>query len=165
MDTLDAIRLRHSCRRYQQTDIRQYELDMLLQAAHAAPAACGRHDHLCLSVIQDQAFLEKWDHISAKYLNAPNAHPLYGARTILLISVLVCDCVPPANPYLNAGCMAENITLAATALGLGSVLLAAPVRALLQCSQLLAQLELREQFQPAIAVAVGYQSSEAIHKP
>ena len=71
MDTLDAIRLRHSCRRYQQTDIRQYELDMLLQAAHAAPAACGRHDHLCLSVIQDQAFLEKWDHISAKYLNAP----------------------------------------------------------------------------------------------
>ena len=78
---------------------------------------------------------------------------------------LVCDCVPHANPYLNAGCMAENITLAATALGLGSVLLAAPVRALLQCSQLLAQLELREQFQPAIAVAVGYQSSEAIHKP
>lgn len=157
MDTLEAIRLRRSCRRYQQKTIRQSELDLLLQAAYAAPVACGRHDHLCVDVIRSSDFLEEWDRISAGYLNAPNAHPLYGAQTILLISALVCDHVPPANPYLNAGCMAENVTLAATALGLGSVLLAAPVRALLQCSQLLAQLELKEQFQPVIAVAVGYQ--------
>ncbi len=159
MDALDAIRLRHSCRKYQQTAIRQEELDILLQAARAAPVACGYHDHLCLTVIQDMTFLENWDRVSAKYLKASNAHPLYGTQTIILVSAFICDNVPLANPYLNAGCMAENITLAATALSLGSVLLAAPVRALLQCSQLLDQLKLDKRFQPVIAVAVGYKAT------
>lgn len=156
MDTLEAIRLRHSCRSYQPAGISPEELEILLQAAKAAPVACGHYDHICLTAIQDSVFLEEWDQISAEFLKAPKAHPLYGAPVVFLISVYVSGDIPFANPYLNAGCMAENITLAATALGLGSVLLAAPVRALLQCRQLLSKLEVKEQYQPAIAVAVGY---------
>ncbi|MBR6786086.1 MAG: nitroreductase family protein, partial [Clostridia bacterium] len=50
----------------------------------------------------------------------------------------------------------QNIALAATDLGLGSVLLAAPVRAINQHPELLAELQLPDGFQPVLSVGIGY---------
>lgn len=65
---------------------------------------------------------------------------------------------------MNAGCAAENVTLAATALGLGSVLLAMPVRALRKEEALLDRFALPDNFQPVIAVAFGYEQADPISR-
>lgn len=89
---------------------------------------------------------------------------MYHAPAVLLISVRPDASDPPENSYLNAGCAAENVTLAATSLGLGSVLLAMPVRALRKEEALLDRFALPDNFQPVIAVAFGYEQADPISR-
>lgn len=131
METLEAINQRYSCRRYDRSKLPEAaKIENLLHSAQVAPVACNKRDHIHISLISDLELLEAWDHAAACYVGAIKSHPLYHAPAVLLISVRPDASDPPENPYLNAGCAAENVTLAATALGLGSVLLAMPVRAL-----------------------------------
>ena len=161
METLEAIKQRRSCRRYDKERLPEMEkVEALLRSARTAPVACRKRDHIHISLISDPVLLESWDQAAARYVGAAKSHPLYHAPQVLLISVLIDGSDPLENPYLNAGCAAENVTLAATALGLGSVLLAAPVRALRNEKLLLDKFALPDGFQPVIAVAFGY---EQIH--
>ena len=125
METLEAINQRYSCRRYNRSKLPEAaKIEILLHSAQVAPVACNKRDHIHISLISDLELLEAWDHAAACYVGAIKSHPLYHAPAVLLISVRPDASDPPENPYLNAGCAAENVTLAATALGLGSVLLA-----------------------------------------
>ena len=145
--------------------VRQIEaakIEILLHSAQVAPVACNKRDHIHISLISDLELLEAWDHAAACYVGAIKSHPLYHAPAVLLISVRPDASDPLENSYLNAGCAAENVTLAATSLGLGSVLLAMPVRALRKEEALLDRFALPDNFQPVIAVAFGYEQADPI---
>lgn len=156
MDTRQAICNRYSCRRFLKKPIEKQELDALLQAAHATPVACKRYGDIRLTVIENPSYLERWNQVSAVYMGNPKSRPLYDAPVLILVSVLVSREIPAENPYLNAGCVVENMALAATDLGIGSVILAAPVRAMRQNEELLTALDLPAGFEPAVALAVGW---------
>lgn len=165
METLEAINRRYSCRRYDRSKLPEAaKIEILLHSAQVAPVACNKRDHIHISLISDLELLEAWDHAAACYVGAIKSHPLYHAPAVLLISVRPDASDPPENPYLNAGCAAENATLAATALGLGSVLLAMPVRALRKEEALLDRFALPDNFQPVIAVAFGYEQADPISR-
>ena len=165
METLEAINQRYSCRRYDRSKLPEAaKIEILLHSAQVAPVACNKRDHIHISLISDLELLEAWDHATACYVGAIKSHPLYHAPAVLLISVRPDASDPPENPYLNAGCAAENVTLAATALGLGSVIIAMPVRALRKEEALLDRFALPDNFQPVIAVAFGYEQADPISR-
>lgn len=156
METKEAIEHRYSCREFLEKSVEKEKLEVILQAAYAAPVACRRYDHVHLSVIQNKSYLARWNQASAVYVGNPMARPLYGAPVVILVSVFVSEVVPAANPYFNAGCVIENMALAATDLGLGNVILGAPVRAIKQDLELCSALGLPDAFMPALALAVGW---------
>ena len=64
--------------------------------------------------------------------------------------------MPPSIEYHNTGTIMENMLLAATNLGLGSVYLMGAVAALNNHPDLVAQLQLPEGFVPTAAIALGH---------
>ena len=165
MEALEAINERYSCRRYDRLKLPEAaKIEILLHSAQVAPVACNKRDHIHVSLISNLELLDAWDHAAACYAGAIKSHPLYHAPAVLLISVKPDASDPPENSYLNAGCAAENVTLAATALGLGSVLLAMPVRALRKEEALLDRFTLPDNFQPVIAVAFGYEQADPVSR-
>ena len=148
MEVMDAMSRRRSCRAYLPQQILNEKRDEILKAANAAPVGMGEYQNVRLSVIQSAALLEKLDRCGAAFLGDPSLRPTYGAPTVILVSVSR-DSKQDAA-YCNAACIVENMHLAATDLGLGSVYLLGCIRALQR------ELKIPEAFFPASALAVGY---------
>ena len=121
MEVMDAMSRRRSCRAYLPQQILNEKRDEILKAANAAPVGMGEYQNVRLSVIQSAALLEKLDRCGAAFLGDPSLRPTYGAPTVILVSVSR-DSKQDAA-YCNAACIVENMHLAATDLGLGSVYL------------------------------------------
>lgn len=156
METMKAIERRQSCRAYTEEPISEAELEILLQAAYAAPVGMGQYETMRLTVIQNRALLNEIDRAAAEFFGDPAKHPLYGAGTLILVSA-----IPPAPPravlaYCNAGCIVENMALAATDLGLGSVYIFGSVNAVKLHPDIVEKLHLPEGFVPVSALAVGH---------
>ena len=144
---IDTILLRKSVRSYTGEPVTEAELEILLKAAHAAPVGRALYETLCLTVITDRGFMEA--------LNAQTGREaLYGAPMMLLISSKLSD-GDNNVPYSNAACIAENISLAAVELGLGTCHIWGAVRVLNKSPELLAKLALPEGMVPCCAVIVG----------
>lgn len=82
-------------------------------------------------------------------------HTTYGAPT----PALVCARVGPEHPAVACGgasCIAENVMVQATALGLASVYVMAVPTVMQGKPELLEALQLREGFLPLVMVAVGH---------
>ena len=78
----------------------------------------------------------------------------YGEQTMIIISSM-----PPLRPgmeFTNAGCIIENMVLAATDLGIDSVVLAGAPSALAQNEQLQRELGIPESFKPILGASFGY---------
>lgn len=154
MEVMDAMSRRQSCRAYLPQQILNEKRDEILKAANAAPAGMGEYQNVRLSVIQSAALLEKLDRCGAAFMGDPSLRPTYGAPTVILVSVSRDSKQDVA--YCNAACIVENMHLAATDLGLGSVYLLGCIRALQQDETLQRELKIPEAFFPASALAVGY---------
>lgn len=119
MNTLEAIAVRYSCRSYKKEQITKEELNSVLQAAYEAPNADAAYEDIQLSVIQSPDALADIREIYRKASGSETADPLYGAPVFIVVSAVVPDNDPVG--YANAGCVVENMALAATDLGLGNV--------------------------------------------
>lgn len=130
MHSLDAISKRKSIRKYKAEQIKDLALEVIIKAGRTAPNAGPFH----ITVIQNAKLLSV---ISETTLTAmknsgndflmgraalPGYTPLYGAPTLLVLSA------PPENPnsIANTSNAATNITIAATALELGSCYMVTP---------------------------------------
>jgi nitroreductase len=151
METMKTIFTRQSVRSYQKKQITQQQLETLLKAAVASPIAMGRFNEMHLTVIQNADKLNEIT-LQARKVSGPDADPLYGAPTVILVS-----CKSGRSTIAaNAACVVENMALAATDMGLGSVYLWGFIEGMLQNSELVKSLKLPEGFVPASAIAVGY---------
>ena len=122
MDAIDAILKRKSVRSYKKDQISDKDLETILEAGKSGPGGGQYH----LSVIQKadliqkindrakQAMLDSGIEFSVKRASIPGYEPVYGAPTLILLSA--------DNPggIASTSCSAENMLVAATALGLGS---------------------------------------------
>lgn len=160
METLEAIAKRKSIRSYKPEQIADSELAKIIKAGKSAPQA----GPFQITVIQNAELLTK---ITETALNAmknsgddflmgraalPGYSPVYGAPTLVVLSA------PPKHPYslANTSTAAANITIAATALELGSCYMVTPGLAFNADPGLGQQVGLPEGYSVMCCVALGY---------
>ena len=162
---LEAIASRRSVRGYEAWQITSEQREALVTAALEAPSAVDRQPwHF--SVVQDRALLVRMNEAAARQamkdpasyaasrFSQPGYDVFYGAPTVFFISL---DKAAPDGQLIDVGIAAENIALAATGLGLGSVILGMPREAFFseEGDEFRKALDFPENYDFAIAVAVG----------
>lgn len=155
MELMKAIALRKSTRSYKSEQISDESLDTILKAGYAAPIASSDYNSLHLTVIQSPALLDKLTTITREVLCNPKINPFYGAPTLIIISGRPNEKAAGVE-LANASCIIENMTLSATAIGLGSVYLLGHILAISSNKKLLKELDLPEGFVFIAAIALGY---------
>jgi nitroreductase len=117
-----AIRLRKSVRSYIQKEVSPEDLNTILLAGCAAPVGMGAYDTLHMTVVTNKNLLDEIAAVAAEMFGRPGLNPFYGSTNVVIISSKPNPTIPGIE-YANAGCVIENMMLAATSLGLGSVFL------------------------------------------
>ena len=159
MDAREAILTRYACRQYSDEQITEEQLKALIEAANAAPVGMGDYSGYELIVVQDEEIRKAIDGGTAHAMPVMGDHPTYEAPTLMFI------CVKPNEqfgmiPYCGASCIAENIMIQATALGLASVYIMAVPTVMQGKPELLEKLEMSEGFIPVVLVSVGKAKNE-----
>ena len=156
MEFFQTLYSRKTVRSYNGDPITPAELSEILKAAYAAPIGRRRYDTLHLTVITNPAFLTEWERQVGMETGKEDAHPFYGAPTVVLISSVV-DEDPYGNVnYSNAASIAQNMALAACNLGVGACHIWGAVRTLNNCPDLLCRLPIPEGMKPVCSVALGH---------
>lgn len=117
METLEAIFSRVSVRQYTNWPVRREVLRTLLCAGMAGPSCVDARDW-CFVVVQDKQTLA-----AMADANGAAAEPLRSAAAGILVCGDLGRAFPPAPDYwvIDGAIAAQNIVLAAQALGVGSV--------------------------------------------
>ena len=114
-EVLKAIRERRSIRRYKPDQIRDEELQAVLEAGTWAPTAKGLQDPWIVAV-QRPDLVARIDRLNGEVWGHPT--PFYGAPTIIL--VFGTDPAVWPNSLQDGSLVLGNMMLAAHAIGLGS---------------------------------------------
>lgn len=157
MDTLQAIATRKSTRNYTHRQLPEEALQTILQAGFAAPVAMGNYASLHITVVQDAQMLRRINACTEEMfyrLTGQRADLGYGANTLVLVSTAPVH--RPGTNHANAGIVVENMVLAATALGIDSVILGAAPAAVAKDEGLLQDLKIPAGFEPVLGVFLGY---------
>ena len=157
MNTFEAIAKRVSVRSYRPEQIPEEALQTILKAGMAAPVGSGAYDTLNLTVIQNMEILneigEAVNDLVFKVLGR-RMNKNFGAPTMIVVSAKPSHM--PGIEMANAATVLENMTLAATDMGLDSIIQGGASAVLAQNAFLRAKVQIPEGFQPALAISVGY---------
>ncbi|MBQ8973920.1 MAG: nitroreductase family protein [Clostridia bacterium] len=83
-EALNNLLTRRSCRAYRDEQIKTEELDAILQAGVYAPTGMGKQSPLIVAV-QSPDKVGEVERLNAAVLGNPDAHPFYGAPTVLVV--------------------------------------------------------------------------------
>lgn len=169
MDTLKAIELRKSVRTYLPKPVEAEKIEQLLRAGNSAPKVGFFHISVIenpevLKEINEQALVQ-YKNSGDKLLMGPAAvegyQPLYGAPVFFLFSA------PFANPSNEAttSCAVTSITIAATALGLGSCYIHSALLGIKGNPKLIEKIGIPFGLTPICGVVVGYSAEEPLPSP
>lgn len=152
MELDQVLRKRRTVRDYKKdVQITEEQLKYILFAGMAAPISRKDYSSVKITVVQQKELLHK---LSNPCENESNL--LYHVPTLILLSsqmskIKNIDC-------FNISCIVENMLLAATELGLGSIYLTSFLRCVEDIESILKELEIPQGYRPMSAVGVGYQS-------
>ena len=155
MELFTTIATRRSTRMFKPEQIKDEELALILQAGQAAPIGHSEFAGVRLVALQNPETLKAWDTYCTKAIGNPNYHMFYQAPTLIFVAAKPKADGQPVH-IADVACIMENMHLAATALGLGSVYLWAMVNRIPQDPELVANLQLPQEFKPISVLAVGY---------
>lgn len=155
MELMKVIALRKSTRNYKAEQIDEESINIIINAGCAAPVGKGAYDTVHLTIIQNQDLLDRISKTTANLFKRPNFDPLYGAPTLIVISGKPDDKFPNSETA-NGACINENMALAATNIGIGSVYLWGILNAFYTDKELLKILNLPDGFIPVSSIALGY---------
>ncbi len=145
---------RQSCRSYTEQQISDEQLKDILQAGCAAPVARAKFEQLQITVVQKPELLKAIDEVVAKAFGDDSFSCTRGAPTVILVSVQEQEGQISPMMMASAACVVENMHLAATDLGLGSVYLGS-IQAVCNSLEVLYKLKLQDGFWPVLALSVG----------
>ena len=155
MEVLEAIQQRHSVRQYTTQVVEEEKLQTILAAAAAAPVGMGQYKTMHLTVVQQPEILAK---LAEAGKAAFGRDLTYGAPTLIIVSATPSEQVPGMEKYSSATIL-ENMMLAATSEGLGSVFLLAVAAIASQSEELRQLLQIPDGQLPTAAMALGYEAS------
>ena len=185
MEFETVLRNRRSVRAFQSTPLTAAQIDALLEAARLAPVGSALYRDLHITVVRDQQKLLRlceaaWKRFSSREVvkeiageadtdldaatNRPNL--FYGAPAVFFLSHRR-QTLQPGIEWANVSAVAQQMHLAATALGLGSCFMWGALESMRLFPELdhTALLELPEDFQPLLGLAVGYPADEPKARP
>lgn len=114
-EALEVLKNRRAIRKFKPEQITEEELRAVVEAGTYAPTGKGSQG-VQIVAVQSPAYVAAVDALNAKVLGAPDAHPYYGAPTILLVFETE-QCV---THELDGAAVCTNLLNAAYAAGLGS---------------------------------------------
>ncbi len=161
MNTLEAIAKRKSTRNYKPQQLSEEVLQTILKAAFAAPVAMANYSSLHITVVQSREYLDRVNAVTEEALfkiTGQRENHDYGAKTLILISSTPVH--RPGTEYTNVGIVMENMVLAATDLGIDSVILGAAPAAVAQDASLVRELGIPDGYKPMLGVFLGYGAEE-----
>lgn len=154
METLKSMLVRHSCRAYTDAQISDEQLKKILLAANAAPIGRAFYENMHLTVIQNAEFMEKCTQMFREGAGDPEASPLYGGKTWIIVSS---KAETGEIAFANAACMVENMSLEAVELGLGHVYIYGALRVLENNPEFIKAIGIPEGFRPISSIILGYE--------
>ena len=114
-EILKAIRERRSIRKYKAEQIKDSELNAVLEAGTWAATGKGQQSPVMV-VVQDAETIAYLSGMNAQIMGNPGADPFYGAPTVV---VVLADGENP-NWFADGSLVMGNLMLAAYSVGLGS---------------------------------------------
>lgn len=158
MELMKAIETRYSCRGYLDKQVDEEAIESILHAGKCAPVGLKQYDDFVITVIQDENYLTRLDAAAEPVRRRPGSI-FYGAPTVILVSGKVSQAFSGLE-QCSASCILQNMLLAATEQGLGSVFIKNMVSVLDMAPELTAELELPKDFVPIAGMALGYADDE-----
>jgi len=156
MEFEQVLYLRRTTRKYQATQIKESDLQKILDAAQTATLAMGDEKTTHITVVQDPTLLNQIREVTQLYSRKTGnfIDAFYGAPTIIFLSAtdLSEDCIE----YANVGCVIENMILQATALNLGSTYIWGSLRKLRNHIEVMQKIKIPDQYTILSALAIGY---------
>lgn len=161
MNTIDAIIKRKGIRSFTDKEISQEHLKILIHSANAAAISGGgrpgTNSARQITVIKSIEILYRIEKTIERIRGIANA--LYNAKTLIILSA-------PQNQFhaeqFDCALSIQNIALAATELDLNSIIMTGVITALNSDNDLMKSLNLPAEFEPLIAIAVGYTNNTDI---
>lgn len=156
MDFYKVLEKRVSTRKYTDKKVSDENIKKLLDAAYKAPIGLGAYDKSRLNVIKDKTLIEA---ISREYQEKMDkkSDPLFNAPLLIIFSS---DNKENDLRFQDAGCVLENISLAATSLGLGSCYIRGVFHNLGDSGKYIEKLNLDQGFCPVSGIIIGHSEDE-----
>ncbi len=161
MNTLEAIAKRKSTRSYRPEQISEEQLQTILKAGFAAPVAMANYASLHITVVQNETLIARINEATADMMSkvlGARKNTDFGAKTLIFVSSTPVH--RPGTEHANAGIVMENMVLAATDLGVDSVILGGASAAVAQDESLMKALEIPKGYTPLLGVFLGYGAEE-----
>ena len=158
---LEVLKNRRSIRKFKPEQIKDEELDLVLEAGTYAPTAMGMQSPLIVAV-QDKEDVKTLNKLSAKIMKVPFVtKPYYGAPTIIIIFATDIARTEELG-ILDASAVCTNMLNAAYAVGLGSVWInrAHEIFELEEGKALLKKWGIKEHVRGVASIALGYADQE-----
>lgn len=159
MNTYEAITTRYSCRNYNEEQITDDEIEKIVKAANAAPAASGNYSGLKITIIQNKELCQLIDKTASQNFPFPLEHPTYNAPTLVIISSKE-DEHSPVIPYANASCIAENIMIEANEIGINSLFTMGIPMFIQDDNEVMEKINLPKDYKPRVVVALGHDKNQ-----
>ena len=156
MNTLDAINARRSTRGFTEKQIPDADLEKILFAGGQAAVGGADFKSMKLYAVQDPELLKAIDESSAKM--RPGSHPLYGAPTLVVLASK--ESILKNIEFTNAGCVIQNMMVAATDLGIDSIYLWMSMYGINNDPEIIKKLGFPEGFTCVGTMALGYAAKE-----
>lgn len=152
MELYEVLARRRSVRRYTAEPVAANVTERITEAGRSAPISMSRHNSYRILVIdraeETAALAEEWRE------QGHEGDPVYGAKVLLV--VLGSEQVQESLRGADAGCIIDQMHLAATAEGLGSVYICGAIRALGAQARYLRNFDIPAGFMPLGALALGH---------
>lgn len=157
MNTLEAIKKRVPCRAYKPEQISEEALNEILKAGMSAPVASAMYDSMHITVVQNEEVLKQIVDLSSEFLSnftGQKREINFGVKNIIVVSGA--PGLAPGMDYTNAGCIVENMLIAATSMGIDNIVWAIPDFAIGQNADMMAQLGIPVGLKPLLCASFGY---------
>ncbi len=154
---LEVLKNRRSIRKFKSEQIKDEELDLVLEAGTYAPTGMGLQSPLIVAV-QNPEDVKELNRLSAKVLGRPDMpQPYYGAPTIIIIFATDIARTEFLGT-LDAAAVCTNMLNAAYAVGLGSVWIhrSYEIFELEEGKALLKKWGINEKVRGVASIALGY---------
>ena len=170
MNTLETIEKRVSVRAYMPEQIPEDALQAILKAGCCAPVASAKYDAMHIAVVQNEAVLKQIMDATSDFISKLFGHRKemdFGAKTLIVVSGA--PGMMPGIEYANAGCILENMILAATSIGIDNIIWGGAAVVISQSEDLMNLLGIPLGFKPLLCASFGYaaekQSAKEHHIP